>query len=774
MQELDVDRFNNSDASTGNRGNRYDSRRKASRSWSYAMIGSVAFLIFTGIILILRTDQRESSFDELVTTGGAVRRSVDINGDEVSFKIKTCKTRQCKNVKQYIVDSRNTSVDPCDNFYTYACGGWMKKNKIPKTSSTFSTFTKLNQNVEKILYKILSDKKKEPDPLLKKTKNFYKACINMNAINKKGAKPLMKLIEDIGGWALAGDDSWVQDDWDIEKVLKDIHSKFTSSGGPLFSVHVSDDPDHSDKHIIEVDQAGPSLPREIYMKDTEDNLKTLRGYTEYLEDVAKLLKCKGDIKKMANETVEFERELAKISVPDDAKQELWFHKIKFKELSKAAPDYDWMKHVRYVFKSQNKSVTANENIVVPGIEYLKKMMTVVKRTSKKTLSNYIVWSIIQDEIPYLSQPFLNARKHYKEKVLGTKGLRKRWKTCVAYTNEYLGELLGKLYKESHFKESTKTSVEDMITNIRKAFMNNVKTLTWMDKKTKDKVNDKANAMKDQVGYPSYITNATRFKVKFAKLDISDRNFFGNRVNIIKFAHQRMLKKINKNVDKIEWPMDPQTINAMYSFNTNGMIIPAGILQPPFFHGEKNSVAMAYGAIGAILGHEMTHGFDNTGRKFNKHGELEQWWTKKSQLAFKKRSKCMIDQYNNYKVGGKYQVNGNLTLGENIADNGGFKTALRAYNDWLDKSKKDIVFKGLEYTNEQLFHVAFGQAYCSNSRPNEQYLATLNDRHTEEEFRVIGTLSNSVEFAKAFNCKLGTRMNPEKKCSVWVNEQKKMN
>jgi predicted metalloendopeptidase len=310
----------------------------------------------------------------------------------------------------------------------------------------------------------------------------------------------------------------------------------------------------------------------------------------------------------------------------------------------------------------------------------------------------------------------------------------------------------------------------MIINIREAFKDNVKTLTWMDKKTKKRVEDKAAAMKDQVGYPDYIYNETRFRNKYKNLSIVNNNLFLNRLNIIKFAHNRMLNKIRKKVDKTEWPMDPQTINAMYSFNENGMIIPAGILQQPFFHGMHMSTAMLYGAIGAILGHELTHGFDNTGRKFNRHGELgKQWWTNSSLIAFKNRSQCMVDQYSGYKVRGEYPINGKLTLGENIADNGGFKTALRAYHDKLLRTRSDQVIDGLDFSNEQLFHLAFAQAYCSNSRPNEQYLATLNDRHSEEEFRVIGTLSNSKEFSNAFNCPEGSRMNPSQKCSVWVNE-----
>lgn len=760
-------------------------KRRAATVCSFIMTGIFSSLAFIGIVYIFRADAKDSSsFDELVTTGGAVRRNLQhiskrsiaankkpealaVPPAKFDIKFPKCKTKVCKHVRKYVKDSMNTSVDPCNNFYQYACGGWIKRNPIPTTSSSFSTFSKLNQKVEAILHKILNSPKKMKG-LLKKSKNFYDACMNQKKIDAKGKGPMLKLIKELGSWGLANK-GWDKKNWNLTAILLKIHKEFTSSGGPLFSVHVSDDPQHSTKHILEVDQAGPSLPREIYVSTDKKKKKTLKAYTEYLEDVAKELGSTKDVKKMARDEIEFERKLAKISVPDDVKQESWFHRMKLSDLEKEVPEIEWYTYLNTIFANRT-TIHRNESIIVPALSYLKKMFKVVNAASLETLSNYIVWSVIQDEVPYLSRPFLKIRMHYKEKVLGSKGLRKRWKTCVSYTNEYLGEILGKLYKEVNFKDSVKTEVEEMIVNIRAAFRNNVKTLTWMDEKTKKRVEEKASAMKDQVGYPDYIYNETRFRNKYEKLEILNDDLFQNRLNIIKFAHNRMLNKIRKPVDKTEWPMDPQTINAMYSFNENGMIIPAGILQPPFFHGVNVSTAMLYGAIGAILGHELTHGFDNTGRKFNKHGELgKQWWTNSSLSAFKIRSQCMVDQYNKYKVRGEYQINGKLTLGENIADNGGFKTALRAYADKIIETREDNVIDGLNFNNEQLFHIGFAQAYCSNSRPNEQYLATLNDRHSEEEFRVIGTLSNSKEFSRAFNCPEGSRMNPTKKCSVWVNE-----
>jgi len=683
------------------------------------------------------------------------------------YKQLVCNTAACRRVSKYVKSCMDEKIDPCEDFFSYACGGWIKKNPIPKTSSSFSTFSKLNQQIEKILRKILEMDGSADTKVLRKVKSFYKSCMNMKKINERRDLPMKKLIKYLGSWPMTKNSDWNEKEWNLYDILLKIHQEFTSSGGPLFSLHVSDDPVHNEKHILEVDQAGPSLPRELYF---EKNPKKLKAYEEYLVDVATLLGPSDDVKLQAKETVLFEKELAKISVRDDEKTDTWFHSMTVDELAIAVPDFPWKEYINSVFLNRTK-VFPKEKIIVPTLKYLKKMMNVVRKTPKRILANYIVWSVIQDEVPYLSKTFLKARMRYKEKILGSKGLRKRWKTCVSYTNEYLGEILGALYIKQRPNTKFKAIAEDMIKKIRAAFKDNVKTLDWMDEITKQAVEEKADAMRDQVGYPKYINNHTRFEKKYHKLHITADDLFENRMQMIRFAHNRMLNKLRKKVDKDEWPMDPQTVNAMYSFNENGMIIPAGILQPPFFHGEEVSMAMTYGAIGSILGHELSHGFDNTGRKFNKHGELKkQWWSKGSLQAFKNRSTCMQHQYSKYKVRGIYPINGKLTLGENIADNGGFKTSLRAYHTWLREARKDNILPGLNFNNDQLFYISFAQAYCSNSRPAEQELATFNDRHTEEMYRVIGTLSNSREFSKAFKCKPGSKMNPKTKCFIWVSDK----
>ncbi|XP_031559890.1 endothelin-converting enzyme 1-like [Actinia tenebrosa] len=741
-----------------------------------AITGVLTVLLVIAVIHVATSENKKSYFDELLSTGGAIRSARYARSHDEATTIKAggvCHTKECKKVANYIKSSLNLKSDPCTDFYDYVCGGWKKKNPIPRSSSTYSTFTKLNSQVEKSLREILNAGIKSIEgankELMKMPSDIYHSCMDLDTIDKVGDKPVKKLIKEMGGWSMDEKNKvWDEKTWDFKKILLYIHKQYTSAGGPLFSVHISDDPVNNSRHVIDIDQAGPSLSREVYF----DNKKIIKAYKQFIIDVGTLLGGGKNIEKSAQGIIDFETQLANISVPDADKIESWFHRMTVKELKKEVPEYDWLNHLNTMFTTDK--IQESEELTVPALPYLKKLMKLVENTPKSVLSNYLVWNVIQDEVSFLSKPYRDARTKYRDSVLGSKGQKKRWKTCVSYTNELVGDILGAAYIRKHFDKHSKEMAKSMILEVRKAFKDNVNSLPWMDKLTKAAVSEKADAMSDEVGFPTYLIDSKKFIKKFKKYNvviIKDNALFNNRMAILKMAHQRMLKKLRKPVDREEWPMDPQTINAMYSFNENEMIIPAAILQPPFFYPKGSPISLSFGAIGSILGHEMTHGFDNTGRKFNKKGELTaQWWSSNSLKEFNVKAECIEKQYSHYKVAGKFPINGKLTLGENIADNGGFKSSIKAYNNWLKKNGDETwKLPGLNFTNEQLFYIGFGQAYCSNSRPTEQYLATLSDHHSEEKFRVIGTLSNSYEFSEAFKCKGKSPMNPSIKCSVWSNE-----
>lgn len=734
------------------------------------ILGVLTVILVVAVVHVATSDERKTYFDELVSTGGAIRSARDVHTHPKDDPVKICQSSDCKRVGKYIHASMDHSKDPCEDFFSYACGGWIKANPIPKSSSTYSTFAKLNGHVERNLRHILekgitaSSKK-----LFHLPQKFYESCMDLKTIDKLDDKPLRDLIDNIGSWSINSTSSWDEGNWDLEKTLLKIHKRYTSAGGPLFSVHISDDPINNTRHIIEIDQSGPSLSREVYF----DSPKIIKAYKQFITAIGKLLGGDDEMEKRAEEIVDFETKLAKVSVPDADKTDSWFNRMTIDKLLKDAPGYPWMHHLSSIFS--NETLKGDEEIIVPALPYLQNMSKIIRETPKRILANYIVWNVIQDEVSFLSKPYRDARTQYRERVLGSKGQKKRWKTCVTFTNELLGDILGSAYVEHHFSKESKKMAEDMIIEVRNAFKDNVNSIPWMDNTTKKVVMEKADAMHDEVGFPHYLVDKNKFKKRFKKYDhveIKRNSLFHNRIEILKMAHHRMLGKLRKIVDKEEWPMDPQTINAMYSFNENEIIIPAAILQPPFFYAKGSPRSLSFGAIGSILGHELTHGFDNTGRKFNKNGELTaQWWSQDSLDGFSAKAKCVENQYSMYKVRDKYPINGKLTLGENIADNGGFKASFRAYQNWLKKNGPEHWrLPGVNLTSEQLFYIGFGQAYCSNSRPTEQYLATLSDRHSEEKFRVIGTLSNSYEFSKAFNCQPNTRMNPTSKCAVWCKDE----
>jgi len=332
----------------------------------------------------------------------------------------------------------------------------------------------------------------------------------------------------------------------------------------------------------------------------------------------------------------------------------------------------------------------------------------------------------------------------------------------------MGVPLGSLYVKRFFDQFAIEKTETMIDEIKKTFKKRVKEHEWIDEKTTKYVFEKADALKSKIGYAKYVVRPKDLSSRFRRLNITSKTFFQNNVEVDKWVRHRLFAKLRKLVDKEKWPMFPQTINAMYQFYENEIVIPAGILQAPFFYSAEIPRSLSYGALGSIIGHEMTHGFDNTGRKFDKNGDIvKEWWSKSSLAEFNKRSECIEEQYSKYKVQGKYPISGKVTLGENIADNGGTKLSYYAYHDWLQKNgTREFLLPGLEYSNEQLFFIGYAQEYCSHARPKTEYIATLSEIHAPPKFRVIGTLSNFKEFSAAFNCPVNSTMNPENKCEVW--------
>ncbi|CAB3978301.1 endothelin-converting enzyme 1-like [Paramuricea clavata] len=550
-------------------------------------------------------------------------------------------------------------------------------------------------------------------------------------------------------------------------------------------------------HLIKVEQSGLSLQRQIYFKHPE----MVKIYEDYMAKVAVLLGANPKIAKLhMKQVMEFETNLAHITASAEDKADGIYRRMKIKELIHRVPQFPWLQHLKYIFPGAHISKT--DVVLATSPKYLRQVTKLIKHTQKRTLSNYLVWQMIRnkerdltstdslvktaylqstdpllsnyvtwqmirEKVGLLSKPFRKARSDFNNNITGVKDSEDRWRTCTSITNDNMGVPIGSLYIRKYFDDSRVNTTAAMINKILDVFKHRVTYHDWIDNKTTKGILDK----KYKVGYAAYVKNRQslrkRFKLYNFSLEVDPKRFFWNNVNVDKWVRRRLFAKLRKTVDSEKWPMFPQTINAMYQFYENEIVIPAGILRPPFYYTGSVPRSLTYGAIGSIIGHELTHGFDNTGRRFDKNGNIiGEWWHSSALKEFDRRAHCIEEQYSRYKIQNKYPVNGKITLGENIADNGGTKLSYYAYKNWLKENGEEKSLPDLPFNNEQLFFIGYAQEYCGVSHPKTEYISILSEVHAPPRFRVIGTLSNSIPFSKAFNCKPGSSMNPIKKCEVW--------
>ncbi|KAK4304737.1 hypothetical protein Pmani_023335 [Petrolisthes manimaculis] len=473
----------------------------------------------------------------------------------------------------------------------------------------------------------------------------------------------------------------------------------------------------------------------------------------------------------AMDIVDLEHQLATITTPDeDRRQNDNLYQLKtIKELNNLAPFMDWHRFLNAAFIKVNKMLSPDDKVVVYATDYLKNLTYILKNMTsnekgKQTVHNYLVWHGIRGYLGFLSRDFREAGRDLEKAEVGVAGAEAAWRECVAVTDASLGPALGAMFVRQAFNKEAKTMAEQMIKHVRTTFMQNLMSVKWMDNKTMDAAVLKAESITEMIGYPEYILNPDELDDKFADLNVTEDNFFANNIAVNDFNVKENLKRLFKPVNKTRWDMTPPTVNAYYSPTRNDIAFPAGILQAPFFD-HSNLQSLNYGAIGVVMGHELAHAFDDQGRRYDSKGNMHQWWEEETVRKFKNLTTCMEDQYSEYDFDGEH-LNGKLTLGENIADNGGLEASFRAYNEWIEHHGSEVSLPGLTLTNQQLFFLGFAQVWCSAITKEAAHLEILKDPHVPGQFRVLGTLSNSWDFAQAFSCQKGTRMNPEKKCHIW--------
>ncbi|KAK4877932.1 hypothetical protein RN001_010438 [Aquatica leii] len=700
-----------------------------------------------------------------------IRESTVLNVDDLE---KPCLTKDCIEIASSILQAMDTTVDPCDDFYSYACNGWIKANPIPEGKSNWGTFMKLEQEnqliVKHILEKPIENLKSKAE---QKAKLYYESCLDVNeTIEALGAKPMINLMNKIGGWNVTNNNFSISS-WSLQNVLQLIQNKYNI--GALFSYVVGEDDRNSSRHVIQIDQSGLTLPTRDHYLNATANEKLLKAYSDYMTKVGVLLGGEPNATQdQMQAVINFETKLANITTPNELRrdEESLYHMMSISELQDRAGFIDWKLFFENALKIVGKrKISPKENIVVYAPEYLEKLSSLIQEYQKTddgkiVLNNYFMWQTIKTFTSFLSKAFRDAYKGLRKVLLGTAegGEEPQWRYCIADTNNVLGFAIGAIFVREVFQGDSKTQAEAMVTNVRTAFKNNFKNLNWMDLETRLGAEEKADAISDMIGYPEFILHPSQLDERYNILDIRRDEYFENNIKINFYALRKNLEKINEPVNKTTWSMSPPTVNAYYTPTKNQMVFPAGILQKPFYDA-KYPPSLNYGGMGVVLGHELTHGFDDQGREYDKDGNLHQWWNNKTIEKFKERTKCVVNQYNKFKINNK-NINGNQTLGENIADNGGLKAAFHAYLTVEKNQSVPPALPGLNLTHRQIFFVAFAQVWCSSAINETANLQIEKDSHSPAKVRVLGSLANLKEFSNEFKCKVGSKMNPKEKCEVW--------
>ncbi|PYS89133.1 MAG: hypothetical protein DMF64_18410 [Acidobacteria bacterium] len=643
----------------------------------------------------------------------------------------------------------DTAAKPCQDFYQYANGHWLANNPIPADRSSWGAGSELYEKNQTVLHEILDTAAKDTSAPkgtpARKVADFYRIGMDEAKIESEGAKPLAAEFTRIAA---------VKDAASLQAELAHLHRL---NMAPAFSPAAYQDFKDSTRIIAWLYQGGLGLPdRDYYFKDDDKSKELRAAYVAHVEKMFELLGDKPEQAATEAKTVmDFETRLAKVSMNavEQRDSEALYHKLSLAELDKLAPGVAWSAY----FKELGLNDPGDINVGQPAFfTEVGAMMTAVPINDWQT---YLRWQLIHNAAPYLSSAFVNENFNFYGKALaGQKELRPRWKRVEGTTDELLGEALGQLYVAKAFTPEAKARALAMVMNLKAALRDRIAALDWIGEDTRKQALRKVDAIQIKVGYPDKWRD-------YSALTIDQSSYVENVLRANEFEFQRNLNKIGKPVDRTEWGITTPTVDAYYNPNFNEIVFPAGILQPPFFDPNADD-ATNYGGIGAIIGHELTHGFDDEGHKFDADGNLKSWWTDSDEKNYAARAKIVEAEYNDFIGVETVHINGKLTLGENIADLGGLKIAYYAWQKSLANKPKPANVEGL--TPEQRFFLAYAQNWRRNSRPEQLRLMLQTDPHSPPRFRVLGVVANLPEFAQAFNCQAGDPLvRPDKaQARIW--------
>jgi predicted metalloendopeptidase len=646
------------------------------------------------------------------------------------------------------LDTIDKSIEPCTDFFQYACGNWLKSTQIPPDKSRWGSFDELHERNITVLKGILEKDAADNaarSPNQQKIGDFYESCMDEKAANDKGLEPLKPEL------ALITSAS------DKKQLMKVAAHDFMIGPNPFFSFYANSDLHNASQVIANIDQGGLTMPdRDYYIKDDAKMVEMRKNLVDYMTEVFTLSGQTAEQAAASAQTVlRIETELANAAMDRTLRRDpkTQDHKMSREEALKLAPNF----YLNAYFEETGAPHFTELNVANP--DFFKQVNTVLEKEPLQDLKTYLAWHMLNSAAPWLSKSYVDANFKLQQKLTGQKELQARWKRCVNLVDRGIGEALGKEYVDLTFGADGKARTLKMVNELEAALAEDIQTLPWMTDATKAQAEIKLKAIHNKIGYPDKWRD-------YSNLAIHRDDLLADDFAVNEFESRRQVAKIDKPLDRNEWQMTPPTVNAYYDPSYNEIVFPAGILQPPFF--DKNAdEAVNFGAIGMVIGHELTHGFDDQGRQFDPQGNLHDWWTEQDAKEFQKRADCEVSEYGNFVAVDNLKLNGKLTLGENTADNGGEHIALMALENVISKDKSGPAAQTIDgYTPEQRFFLGTGIEWCEKQRPEFGRMMVTVDPHSPSKFRVDGVVQNMPEFQKAWGCKAGQPMVSNNACRVW--------
>lgn len=661
--------------------------------------------------------------------------------------MSSCIDKKTSGVPGIDLTDLDTTMSPAQDFYQYACGGWIEKNPLPAEYARYGSFDQLAENTQKQLRELVLELEGSTHPegsVAQKMALLYHTAMDSTKLNAEGAEPIRKDLEQI------------QTLENKEALTTHLASMQKRGVFPFFVLYVGADDMNASMNLLHTYQSGLGMGEREYYLGQDERKKELR--LNYLQHVEKMFALAGhtstEAQKAASDVMAIENRLAAASLSQEELRDPYknYHKMSLEELSKLAPQMDWNLYFESLGNKEIKELNVAQE------KFISEVAVIIKETELDVLKNYLSWNLINSAANFLSDELaLQNFDFYGRTLSGSEEMRARWKRALGVINGSLGEALGQLYVEKYFPPQAKERMLKLVDNLQLSLGERINSLEWMSEETKEKALEKLSTFHVKIGYPD------KWK-DYSSLEVKEDSYWENVCRASLFAFNEGMDKVGKPVDKEEWLMNPQTVNAYYNPTTNEICFPAGILQPPFFNMNADD-AVNYGAIGVVIGHEMTHGFDDQGSQYDKDGNLSNWWSPEDAEKFAARTAVLEDYFNNIEVAPGTYANGKFTLGENIADHGGLQVSFNAYTK-TEEYKLNNNIDGL--TPAQRFFIAYAHVWANNIREQEILRRTAEDPHSLGYWRVNGALPHIDAFVEAFKLREGDAMYlpKEQRASIW--------